>query len=237
MMDAMAGPMKMMGFMRPEGLTDRERAVLSQFPNLLSFDKETYLHSGNVSNAVSVGLGRLAMLMSGQDAWVMPPEQLAAIGSGLWSGDLLGLDLPNNPADPTFVPNGDPTQPTGSFISLSHGVTRNFALKCNDCHSPSGVLDFAALSYTPRQAEHLQTLLRKVQFVVQQKTPEGLKLRWTAIPGRTYQVVATDDLNTRTWWPVTATIRGVSQWYERVVPASLLSTNRQIFFRVNEVVP
>lgn len=42
-MDAMAGPMKMLGFMRPEGLNDRERAVLLQFPNLLNFDKETYV--------------------------------------------------------------------------------------------------------------------------------------------------------------------------------------------------
>ncbi len=31
-MDAMAGPLKQMGFMRPSGLTPQERAVLSQFP-------------------------------------------------------------------------------------------------------------------------------------------------------------------------------------------------------------
>ena len=40
-MDAMAGPLKQMGFMRPEGLTPQERAVLAQYPNLLNFDIET----------------------------------------------------------------------------------------------------------------------------------------------------------------------------------------------------
>ncbi len=236
-MDAMAAPMKMLGFMRPEGLNDRERAVLSQFPNLLNFDKETYVRLGNVSNAVNVGLGRLGMLMSGQDAWAMPADQLAAIGANFWSGDLLGLDLPNNPMDPTYVPNGDPTKPTGSFISLSHAIKRHGALKCDDCHSPRGVLDYRALGYTPEQATYWQTLLSKVQFISTQQIPEGLKLRWSAIPGRTYQMLATDNLSGGNWRPITEPARGVSQWYDTVVPTSVLDTNRQLFFLIRDVTP
>jgi hypothetical protein len=236
-MDAMAGPMKMMGFMRPEGMNDRERAVLSQFPNLLNFDKETYVQTGDVKAAVDVGLGRLGMLMSGQDAWAMPAEQLAAVGSNFWSGDLLGMDLPNNPMDPTFHPSGDPTQPTGSFVSLSHAVKRHGALKCKDCHSPSSVLDYNALSYTPAQAEHLKTLLDKVQFFTCQNTPAGLLLRWTAIPGRTYQILATDNLNGGVWTPITPPRYGVSRWYEHTVPSSMVDTSRQLFFKIADVSP
>lgn len=70
-MDGTASTMKAMGFMRQEGLTAAERAVLAQFPNLLNFDKETYVKTGNVKEAVNVGLGRMAMLMSGQDAFGM----------------------------------------------------------------------------------------------------------------------------------------------------------------------
>jgi hypothetical protein len=151
-MDAMAAPMKMMGFMRPEGLNDRERAALSQFPNLVSFDVETYVKTGEVEQAVNIGLGRLGLLMAGQDPWVMPPAQLAAIGSNFWSGSLIGMDLPNNPMDPGFTPNGDPTQPTGSFVSLSHAIDRR-GLRCNDCHSPNGVLDYTSLGYTAAKAD------------------------------------------------------------------------------------
>ncbi len=235
-MEAMSGPMKQMGFMRPEGLNERERAVLAQFPNLLSFDKETYVKTGDVKRAVDVGLGRLGMLMSGQDGWSVPDSQLAAMGANFWSGDLLGLDLPNNPMDPTYNPNGDPTQPTGSFISLSHAINRR-GLKCLDCHSTQSVLDFRALSYPPERAEHLQTLLSKVQFLISRPTAQGLYLRWSALPGRTYQIQATDNLAGGAWRAITPPKYGVSRWYEHTVPQSLISTNQQLFFRVVEVQP
>lgn len=237
-MDAMTDVLKMMGFMRPEGLNERERAVLSQFPNLLNFDKETYTRTGDAGQAVNVGLGRLGMLMAGQDAWAMPPEQLAGLGASLWSGDLLGLDLPNNPMDPTYVPNGDPTQPTGSFISLSHAIQRNGALKCMDCHSATqNVMDYRALSYSPAEAERLRTLLDKVQFIAQYREPDGLHLRWSCIPGRTYQLEATPDLATGPWTPVTAPARTIARWREYVVPAAELASQPRRFFRVVETQP
>jgi hypothetical protein len=235
-MEAMTGPMKQMGFMRPEGLNERERAVLSQFPNLLSFDKETYVKTGDVKQAVNVGMGRLGMLMSGQDGWGTPDSQLGGMGANFWSGDLLGLDLPNNPMDPTYVPNGDPTKPTGSFVSLSHAVKRR-GLKCMDCHSGQSVLDFKALSYSAEQSEYLQTMLTKVQFLANRKTVDGLYLKWSALPGKTYQLLATDDLTKGDWKPLTAPKYGVSRWYEHTVPQSQLDTNRQMFFRVIEVQP
>lgn len=171
------------------------------------------------------------MLMSGQDAWAMPADQLAAIGANFWSGDLLGSRPSQQPDGSNHVLNGNPMQPTGSFVSLSHAIKRNGALKRNDCHSPAGVLDYRVLGYTPEQATYWQTLLSKVQFISTQKTPAGLALRWSAIPGRTYQMLATDNLSGGTWWPLTPPARGISQWYDTVVPSSVLNTEPQIFFR------
>ncbi len=241
-MDKMAAPMKMMGFMRPEGLNAKERAVLSQFPNLLSFDKEHYVHTGNVKEAVNIGLARLGLMMSGQDPWSPTTSALNDMGAGMWSGDILGLDLPNNPADPTYNPAADPTQVTGSFISLSHAVKRKGALTCQDCHSANSVLDFKALSYTPARIERLRTLFDRLQVLETGRTAQGgLRVRWSAKPKRAYQLLTTTDLQTGNWTPVGArvgdTVTGTSLWYESLVPSADMAGNRHMFFKVLEIQP
>jgi len=241
-MDQMAAPMKMMGFMRPEGLNDRERAVLSQFPNLLSFDKEHYVRTGNVKEAVNIGLARMGLMMSGNDPWSPSTGTLNEMGSGMWSGDLLGLDLPNNPADPNYGSTADPTQVTGSFISLSHAVKREGALSCQDCHSANSVLDFKALSFSQAQTERLQTLFEKLQVLETTRTAQGgLRIRWSARPLRAYQLVATTDLQAGTWTPVGQrvgdTATGASWWYESEINPADLADKRQVFLRVMEMLP
>jgi hypothetical protein len=236
-MDAMSGPLKQMGFMRSTGLTPQERAVLAQFPNLVNFDKETYVHSGNIREAVNVGLGRLGVMMNGQDAWGMTPSQLSAIGSNFWSGDVLGLDLPNNPYDPTYNPLAPPTEVTGSFISLSHAIKRNGALRCGDCHSASGVMDFKALSYPTDQAAFLQTVLQAVPEFSGQATGAGLKLQWYSIPGQPYQVLGTTNLASGVWQPVGAALIATNQTMEVVIPSASMATQHQMFFRVQATMP
>jgi len=236
-MDAMAGPLIQMGFMRPTGLTPQERATLAQYPNLLNFDKETYIRTGDIQAAVNVGLGRMGVMMGGGDAWGMPNEVLAGIGAGFWSGDVLGLDLPNNPMDPTFDPNLPPTEVTGSFISLSHAIKRHGALTCANCHSPAGVMDFKALSYSPAKAAQLQTLLDNVQSFTCQTTGTGLKLQWAAIPGRTYQLQSTTNLNAAAWQSVGAGVQAAGRSLEMEIPHAQMNTEPQRFFRVMEVAP
>jgi hypothetical protein len=41
------------------------------------------------------------------------------------------------------------------YFQLSHGVTLERSLQCNDCHSPSGLLDFKALGYSEEKAKEL----------------------------------------------------------------------------------
>lgn len=236
-MDAMAGPLKQMGFMRSAGLTPQERAVLSQFPNLLNFDKETYVRSGNIKEAINVGLGRLGLMMSGQDAFGAPVEMVSAVGSNFWSGDVLGLDLPNNPMDPTYNPAAPPTEVTGSFISLSHAIKRNGALTCADCHSPAGVMDFKALSYAPEQAVYLQTVLQTVQAFTHEQTASGMKLHWATIPGRNYELQTTTDLQNGPWVPAGSSCVASNRWMEAVVAPGEMNSEPRRFFRVREISP
>lgn len=236
-MDAMAGPLTQMGFMRSSGLNPQERAVLAQFPNLLNFDKETYVQTGNLRESVNVGLGRLGLMMSGQDAWGAPVEMLSAVGSNLWSGDVLGLDLPNNPMDPTFNPTAPPTEVTGSFISLSHAIKRNGALNCRDCHSQSGVLDWTALSYPPEEAAQLQTILDAVQSFTSEAVATGFKLSWASIPGRAYQLQSTTDLQSGLWTPVGDDLPANGRLMEIVIPDSQVNGEPRRFFRVMEISP
>lgn len=39
--------------------------------------------------------------------------------------------------------------PTDAMLEVSHGIRRDGALGCDRCHGPDGVLDWAALGYTP----------------------------------------------------------------------------------------
>lgn len=241
-LDQMSGPLKMMGFMRPEGLNDRERAVMSQFPNLLSFDKEHYVRTGNVKEAASIGMARLALMMGGQDPWAPSTETLIQMGSQMWSGDLLGLDLPNNPMDPNYDASGDPTRATGSFISLSHAIKREGALNCGDCHTSTGVMDYRALGFDAKRTARLQSMWDQVQVLRASRTTQGgLRLRWSAKPARAYQVMASSSLESSDWAPVGPrlgdTVSGTSWWYETDLRAEDLAGHPQVFIRVQEIQP
>lgn len=157
-MQGMSPPLIQAGFMRPEGLTEAEKMVLAQYPNLLAFDKEHYLKTGKVNEAVSIGLAKMATLLSGQNPSAMSAEQLIEMGGGMWSGSATGLDLPDNPNDPTYVADMDPTTVTGSFVSLNHAIKKEGALQCQNCHSHQSVLDFKALQYSQARAEQLMSM-------------------------------------------------------------------------------
>lgn len=236
-MDAMAGPLQQMGFMRPTGLNPAERTALAQYPNLLNFDAETYIHTGNIQEAVNVGLGRLGIMMGGQDAWGMTPAQLSAVGANFWSSAVLGLDMPNNPMDPTFNPVAPPTEVTGSFISLSHAIKRNGALNCADCHSAASVLDYTALGYAPSQTAFLQTVLQSVPSFRGQASAGGLKLQWYSVPGQAYQVLGTTNLASGTWLPIGTAVAATNQLTERLIPSTQMATQHQMFFRVQGTMP
>ena len=159
-LEQMAPAMKMMGMMRPEGLTTQEAAMMSQFPNMLYFDRTEYFASGNVSNAISIGMAKLGFLMQGQDPSSMPRDYLLQAGAQMWSGQVAGLDLPDNPHAPGYEQDQDSTTATGSYITVSHAIKKVGALSCRDCHVPNGRLDFSALGYSPERKAVLESIYK-----------------------------------------------------------------------------
>lgn len=157
-LNQMADALKQAGFMRPEGMTPQEEAMMSQFPNMLLFDRQEYFATGDVSAAVSIGMAKMGAFMMGMDISGMTKQQLIGMGSQMWSGSIAGLDLPDNPFAPGYIPDMDPTTSTGSYITVSHAVKLEGALNCKDCHTENGRLDFAALGYSPEKQEKLITL-------------------------------------------------------------------------------
>lgn len=145
---AQAPILQQLGFMRPEGLNAAEEAMLAQFPNLLMFSWQEYFATGDMTTSVNLGQGQVAAMMGGMNPAMMTREELIAIGQTTWSGQPTGLDLPDNPFDPAYVADMDPTTATGSFIQLSHAITRDGAVRCVECHSPGGVMDFGDLLYS-----------------------------------------------------------------------------------------
>jgi hypothetical protein len=150
------------GFMRPEGLLPQEEAFLSQFPNLLLFDQNKYYTTGNIKDAVDLGMGRFAAYGQGMNPSTMTELELMNMGKQMWSGEYVGLDLPDNPFAPGYINDQDTTTATGSFITLSHAVTKEGALFCLDCHRTGGRMNYELLGYSPAKQEELTTLLGEV---------------------------------------------------------------------------
>jgi hypothetical protein len=150
-LNQMAPMLKMTGFMRPEGMTAAEAAMMSQFPNMLLFDRADYFANGDVAAAVSIGMARQGAFMQGMDSSGMTREELTGMGWQMWSGVAAGLDLPNSPYAPGYIADKDPTTVTGSFITVSHAIKRRGALSCYDCHRTGGRLDLKALGYSDQR--------------------------------------------------------------------------------------
>lgn len=71
------------------------------------------------------------------------------------------------------------------------------ALRCTDCHTPRGRLNFAALGYPAERAARLQTLAGfEIAGVELTQNPRGLTLHWSGTPGFRYQVQVSTELST-----------------------------------------
>ena len=99
--------------------------------------------------------------MQGMDISNISREELIGMGSSMWSGKLVGLDLPQNPYAPNYVDDEDLTTVTGSFITVSHAIKKQGALSCDDCHAENGRLDFAALGYSEERQMRLKSVQRQ----------------------------------------------------------------------------
>lgn len=74
------------------------------------------------------------------------------------------------------------------------------ALKCTDCHTPGGRLNFAALGYPAEEAQHLQTLFGFAIAIRALSDEAGVELQWETQPGYRYQVQVSEDLSDPANW-------------------------------------
>jgi len=93
---------------------------MADFPLLLAPNREVYNTTGNIEQALNVG---------------MKPYEAFGLQ---WSGEWMSMTVPGT-----------------SAISVNHGVKR-MGFSCRDCHSPHGVVDFAALGYPPDEVTKLK---------------------------------------------------------------------------------
>lgn len=73
------------------------------------------------------------------------------------------------------------------------------ALKCADCHTAQGRLDFLALGYPAERAVALQNMIPQIS-VAMVGQPGGVQLVWKGLPGFTYQVQVSGDVSDPANW-------------------------------------
>lgn len=87
------------------------------------------------------------------------------------------------------------------FWVQNHMVApKDKALKCADCHTSHGRLDFLALGYPEGQAAALQTMMGFEIGVQLAGQPAGVQLLWTGQPGYAYQVQVSGDVSDPANW-------------------------------------
>jgi hypothetical protein len=123
-------------------------------------------------------------------------------------------------------------------FGVQHQVApKDQALHCNNCHVvQGGRLDFAALGYSAETAARLKGFFDRVQFLSSRRKAGAMNLRWSATPGHAYQLqVATDLGSSASWVPLGPTNQASAVWVDYTVPASAMTDNAQLFFRVKDV--
>lgn len=151
-----------LGLVRPSGLNPSEELFLYNIPMILTIDKQKYQETGNISLAANLGIGKMFKTIQegGYDEYT--EKELIEFGTRVWSGKFIGMLEPRNRLDPYYdkYVKKDPTKVTGSLFTLSHGVRpKNDALRCKDCHSSAGVMNFEELGYDKKKAQRLVSIL------------------------------------------------------------------------------
>jgi hypothetical protein len=98
-------------------------------------------------------------------------------------------------------------------------------------------MDFKALSYPPQEVTRLENILGGVQSFTCERTDSGVRLRWAAVAGQSYQVESTADLATNPWASFGNPVTGTEGWAEVMIPQSQVAAEARRFFRVKTQSP
>ncbi|MCG6941835.1 MAG: nitrite reductase [Thiohalocapsa sp.] len=121
---------------------------------ILPFDYATYYETGNSLGAVKVAIQDPIVERMYQEPFklYMMDEFMAYFGvQGGWKTD---FPLKPDGSMPSVEPHWMRQMGT---LMVNHGIQRE-GHTCKDCHSPDGLLDFAALGYPPERVKELQSM-------------------------------------------------------------------------------
>jgi hypothetical protein len=121
---------------------------------ILPFDYATYYETGDALGAVKVAIQDPIVERMYQEPFklYMMDEFMSYFGvEGGWT-----TEFPIKPDG--SMPNVEPhwMRQMGTLM-VNHGIERQ-GHTCKDCHSPDGILDYAALGYPPERVKELQSM-------------------------------------------------------------------------------
>ncbi len=119
---------------------------------ILPFDYPTYYQTGNSKNAVAVAIQNpiVKRMYELPFKLYMMNEFMYYFGVDTWNTTYPLQDGKLVNVEPHWM------RQMGSLM-VNHGISRE-ARQCVDCHSPSGIMDFAGLGYSPARVKDLQYL-------------------------------------------------------------------------------
>jgi hypothetical protein len=121
---------------------------------ILPFDYATYYEQGDPLEAMKVAIQDPIVKRMYQEPFklYMMDEFMAYFGvEGGWK-----TEYPIQPDGSTPNIQANWMRQMGTLM-VNHGIERQ-GHTCKDCHSPDGILDYAALGYPPERVEELQSM-------------------------------------------------------------------------------
>jgi hypothetical protein len=117
----------------------------------LPYNLPTYYQTGEPDRAASVEMRH--PMMRKMYGWMfkiyMMDEFMAFMDIDGWKTRAYADASNNRRVEARWIPQD-------ASLEISHAIRREGALACDECHSPSGVMDFEALGYTREEAKELK---------------------------------------------------------------------------------
>jgi hypothetical protein len=120
---------------------------------ILPFDYKIYYETGNTRNSVAQAIRHPIVVRMYQEPFklYMMDEMMSYFGvAGGWNATYPLVDGKLGNVEPHWM------RQMGSLM-VNHGIKKD-AWGCADCHRQGGIMDFAALGYTPERAHELRSL-------------------------------------------------------------------------------
>ncbi len=117
----------------------------------LPYNLPTYYTTGNPDSAAAAEMNHpmMAMMYGTLFKYYMMDKFMSFMDVPTWNGSAYDDARHIRKVEPRWIPQD-------ASLEISHAIRKTGALTCNNCHAPSGILDFKALGYDEVEAKSLQ---------------------------------------------------------------------------------